>query len=113
MGRDTDSNLKINASVKKQLRLFLKRLQTRGIIAEQVLLFGSYAHGTPNTYSDIDVCVVSRNFGNDYHQELVDLQGLSFGLERPMDVIPYHPRDLRNRYDTLAKEIHTYGIRVA
>lgn len=40
---------------------FIKALN-KGIAVEAVILYGSYAHGQPRQWSDIDVAVVSRDF---------------------------------------------------
>ena len=41
---------------------FLAELTKNGIIVEQAVLFGSYAQGTFNEWSDIDLAVVSSKF---------------------------------------------------
>jgi predicted nucleotidyltransferase len=38
------------------------RLLERGIRVEAIVLYGSYANGTPREWSDIDVAVVSPDF---------------------------------------------------
>lgn len=30
--------------------------------AEKIILFGSYAYGTPNENSDLDICVIKNNY---------------------------------------------------
>jgi len=40
---------------------FIKALQS-GITVEAVVLYGSYAHGSPHQWSDIDVAVISPDF---------------------------------------------------
>lgn len=75
----------------------------------KVILFGSQAGGTASPRSDIDVCVVTRQFGNDYHGGTVTLLSLAHQFPIPMDVIPYTPSDFNNKYDPLAKEIRTQG----
>ncbi len=41
---------------------FLAELTKKGISVEQAVLFGSYAQGTFNEWSDIDLAVVSKKF---------------------------------------------------
>lgn len=36
----------------------------RVVPLRQVILFGSYAHGTPHQWSDVDVALISDEFGN-------------------------------------------------
>ncbi|MBI2908475.1 MAG: nucleotidyltransferase domain-containing protein [Chloroflexi bacterium] len=40
---------------------FIQRLQ-KGICVEAIVLFGSYAKGTPHEWSDVDVAVISPDF---------------------------------------------------
>lgn len=42
---------------------------------EAVYLFGSYAGGQPDKYSDIDLLIVSPDFGDDLFDEQVRLMG--------------------------------------
>ncbi len=41
---------------------FVKRVKSAGIRVREAFLFGSYAHGTPNPDSDIDVAIISPDF---------------------------------------------------
>lgn len=43
--------------VKKEIVELLKPLKP-----EKVILFGSYAYGTPNKGSDLDICVIEKTF---------------------------------------------------
>jgi predicted nucleotidyltransferase len=47
-----------------------------------VLLYGSYARGTPRRYSDIDVAIVVDEFSGD----LLSLKAKLFRLRRQIDV---------------------------
>jgi predicted nucleotidyltransferase len=40
---------------------FVEKLE-KGIRVEAIVLFGSYAHGTPHEWSDIDLAVISPDF---------------------------------------------------
>ena len=43
-------------------RDFVRECKEIGLTFDKVLLFGSYAKGFPETYSDIDVALVSDSF---------------------------------------------------
>jgi len=47
--------------LKEAIDDFIQRLQ-RGIRVEAVILYGSYAHGNPREWSDIDLAVISPDF---------------------------------------------------
>ena len=49
------------------LSLFRQNLEAQSIHDPQIVLFGSYAKGTPREDSDIDVVVISKSFqGKDF-----------------------------------------------
>lgn len=48
----------LDAAVKK----FVGELGKRNIHPEQIILYGSYASGTANEWSDIDLIVISKDF---------------------------------------------------
>ena len=97
----------------QNLILRYKEILEREFPITQVIVFGSQAKGTASQYSDIDVCVISPLFGEDYHQALVSLLSASIDINGDFDIVPYTPSDIANQYDPLAKEIRTHGIRVA
>lgn len=88
-------------------------LKNHNIPVEKIILFGSRAKGTAHAWSDIDVCVVSESFGKNPFDELITLKKLTRYVEPLLEPVPYHPRDLADKYDPLAKEIRTYGIQIA
>ncbi|MCR4437337.1 MAG: nucleotidyltransferase domain-containing protein [Eubacteriales bacterium] len=45
----------------------------KDIKIDKVYLFGSYANGSPKYYSDVDVAVISPDFGKNYISETVFL----------------------------------------
>ena len=36
---------------------------------EKIILFGSYAYGTPNEDSDLDICVVEKDYKNKWEEK--------------------------------------------
>lgn len=95
--------------VRHQVRAF--SLRVKQVVPDaRVIMFGSQVSGKPTKNSDIDVCVVSDALGRDYHADTVALLAIAHEFPLPMDVIPYSPEDLTNKYDTLAKEVRTTGV---
>jgi len=87
-------------------------LKEQHIPVENLIVFGSYARGTNRSDSDIDLCVVSPSFGHDSFEEGVMLSILAKQINILLEPHPYHPDDLSNRYDRLAREILQYGIQI-
>jgi len=64
---------------------------------EKIILFGSYAYGTPKEYSDVDLLVIMPFEGNSFDQATTILERV-----RPdyyVDVIVRNPDDAARRYE--------------
>ncbi|MEA3355081.1 MAG: nucleotidyltransferase domain-containing protein [Patescibacteria group bacterium] len=92
------------------MKYYAARLKKAGIIPNSLIVFGSHAKGTNKPFSDIDVCVVSKKFGKNRHTEMVRLLHLTDDKTMDIEPHPYHPSDLKNKWDPLAAEILRYGI---
>ena len=78
---------------------------------DAVYVYGSYARGKANDWSDIDVAVVSPDFSADRFQEQVKLLRLAAAIDDRIEPRPFRPEDF-NETDPLASEIRRNGIRV-
>lgn len=96
----------------KLLKYYIKKVKHAGIPVEKAILFGSFAKGTAHKWSDIDACIVSPIFGKDRHTERLKLMRLTAGKDLVIEPHPYHPRDLKDKWDPLASEIRKHGISV-
>jgi predicted nucleotidyltransferase len=54
------------------VRRYLRNLAEQGIVARMGILFGSYASGHPDEWSDIDLVVVSRAFDGTFSREAIN-----------------------------------------
>lgn len=63
---------------------------------EKIVLFGSYAYGTPTPQSDVDLLVVMPCSGSPVKQALAILKAC--GRPFPMDLIVRTPEELAWRY---------------
>jgi len=106
------SALNLSKSVRNQLDAFSVRVKQIAPDAK-IIVFGSQAAGTATKQSDIDVCIVSDRWSQDYHSGTVTLLSIAHEFSLPMDVIPYSPEDLGNKYDPLAKEVRNKGIHIS
>ncbi len=76
---------------------------------DKIILFGSYAYGTPNRYSDVDLLVVMPA-RNEISQEIRILSALEYPF--PIDLMVRTPERLRWRLaagDWFLKEVVTKG----
>lgn len=103
----------IDGKILSQIKDYRKVLEKNKIKVEKLILFGSYTKGTPKEWSDIDLCVVSPQFGKNRFEERVRLMKLSLGGGENIEPHPYNPKDLENKWDSLASEINKYGIEIS
>jgi len=96
----------VNAIAQK----YVQNIKNSGVPVLNAYLFGSYAKGNHHKDSDIDICIVSNNFGNDYIKESVNLRKFAFEIDSRIEPVPFTPDDLNDKYSTLASEIKKYGI---
>jgi predicted nucleotidyltransferase len=63
-------------------------LRKHNIHVDVMLLFGSQARGQANLESDIDLAVVSRDFGKDRIQEGALCNRLAYKIDSSIEVVP-------------------------
>lgn len=103
---------KLSKSVLDQVKLFAGQVKHANIPVDKYIVFGSHAKGIAHKDSDIDVCVVSPNFHDSHWDSMITLTHLTDDSTIDIEAHPMSPRDLMNKYDTLASEIRKYGIDV-
>ena len=66
---------------------------------QKIILFGSYAYGTPKNGSDLDLLVIMDTDLRSYKQSAIIRQTLdeSFGVIFPMDIIVRTPAETQKR----------------
>ena len=102
----------MDKKVLEQIRDYRKILEKNKIKIDKLILFGSYAKGTQKKWSDIDLCVVSPQFGKNRFEERVKLMKLSVDSGENIELHPYNPKGLTDRWDPLASEINKYGVEI-
>lgn len=65
------------------------------IAVERAILYGSQAANTADQDSDIDVVIVSKDFGRDYIQEAVRLKLLALEVNPDISPRPYSDEDYK------------------
>lgn len=101
---------KLTPQILQEVNAYKKLLDEANIKFETTIVFGSQAKGTAKPYSDIDLCVVSKTFGKDHHDELVRLMLLTNADTINIEPHPFHPADLADKWNPLASEINKYGV---
>lgn len=92
------------------IQRFVQLLRQKGIDVSKVILFGSHAKGMAKQDSDIDLAIVSTNFGKDHWKEMVLLRKLALEIDSQIEPLPLSPYDLNDRFSSLSQEIKKTGI---
>ena len=79
---------------------------------EKVILFGSFAYGTPTKDSDLDICVVERDYKNKWEEKrkireaLKDIKLSKDILNPKLDEYEFY----KNEYGSVYKDIEDKGM---
>ncbi len=101
----------INKDILNSINKYIKEIEKHyHIIA--IILFGSYAKGTENENSDIDIAVVSDDF-DDIYDCMAALMGMTWDIDARIEPHPIKKKDYDEASDYFIKEVIDTGIRVA
>ena len=70
------------------IKKFVKKLKQEGISVDRAILYGSYAVGKEQRHSDIDVAIVSKDFGKDRVEEGIKLFRIAGKVDARLEPIP-------------------------
>ena len=73
----------------KIIHKFVRRLRQEGIPVDRVILYGSFAAGKERPDSDIDVAIVSRDFGKDRVEEGIALYRIAGKVDPRLEPVPF------------------------
>ena len=84
----------------------------RDVKISDVFLFGSYAKGKAKTDSDIDLCVISPDFGKDEIEEGQYLFKKTIGIDSRLEPVGYSARAFAKEESPLIAEIKRHGRKI-
>jgi Nucleotidyltransferase domain. len=105
--------VKLSERRKRELARFLKRLK-RELGVVEVYIFGSRVYGNPLLESDLDMIVVSEEFGKRSFIENMELLSRMWDGSFTVEMFPYTPEQLRKYAErkTVVSEALKKGIRI-
>jgi predicted nucleotidyltransferase len=103
--------VQIPAEIKKTIDKYLQALRQNNIPIKKAILFGSYAKGINQEWSDIDIALVSDLFKGDRIDDKDKIRSITLSVSSEIEVIPFSPNDF-NMQNPLVKEILRTGIRL-
>jgi len=102
---------KIPDEIKEIIQKFIDEASKNNIHISKAILFGSYANGTQNEWSDIDFAVVSDDFTGTRFYDWDLLKKAKFAVSYDLSPIPYKTEDFTPD-NLFVKEILKTGIRI-
>jgi predicted nucleotidyltransferase len=93
---------------------YKSRLEALGIRAKKIIVYGSHASGRAGEDSDLDLVVVSDDFGDmDLWERLCLLGRARKGIKRPMEILGLTEEEYESEYDTFIRdEVKAKGVEV-
>ena len=101
----------VNSEIMKSIQQYIEKISKYYKI-DAIILFGSYAKGTENEDSDIDIAVISSDF-NDTIEYGAKLIGLTWKIDTRIEPHPITTDDYRKVSNPFVKEVRDTGIKVA
>jgi uncharacterized protein len=102
---------KVPAEVLEKIKKYISELEKNHYPIETAILYGSYANGTYNEWSDIDVALVSEAFEGNRFLDKDSIRKFKMDIDKGISPLPYRPEDF-DESDLFVKEILKTGIRI-
>lgn len=102
---------KVPDKIKAIIEEYLKLLKANNIHLHKAYLFGSYANGNSNEWSDIDIALVSDSFEGIRAKDRDKIRILTLSVSSKLETLPFNSKDF-SEANPLAKEIIETGIRL-
>jgi len=102
---------KIPDNILNSIKSLINILEINQISIEKAVLFGSFAKGTNNKYSDIDLALVSDNFSGNRFLDKEKIRKYIIAVNTDISPLPYRPKDFTTD-DFLVHEILKEGISI-
>ncbi len=101
----------ISSEIMSSIQKYIEKISKYYKI-ETIILFGSYAKGTENKDSDIDIAIISSDF-NDIIEDGAKLIGLTWKIDTRIEPHPITTKDYEEVSNPFVKEVIDTGIKVA
>lgn len=102
---------KIPRRIKKHIDKYVKLLVEDKLPIKKIYLFGSYAKGKQNKWSDVDLCIISPKFNDPWDAMQYLWSKREFDKDVTIEPIGFNPDDFKEE-DSLIHEIKKTGIEI-
>jgi predicted nucleotidyltransferase len=101
----------VDREIKNIILQFVNVLTTKGIHVEKAILYGSHTSGNIYSGSDLDIAIVSPDFGKDRYEERKMLLQIAWRVDPRIEPIPIASESYKNdTWIPLIYEIRQKGI---
>ncbi len=102
---------KADRKIETAVKSYLDQLEKIGVHVQQAILFGSYAVGKYDEWSDIDLAIVSKDFTGNRFEDKNKIRKITLQVNSDISPLPFRPEDF-NDSDYFVKEILETGIKI-
>lgn len=103
--------VQLPAEIKRIIDNYLQALRRNKIPIKAAILFGSYANGNYQKWSDIDIALVSDIFTGNRIDDKDKIRSITLSASSSIEVIPFAPGDF-NLQNPFVKEILRTGVKL-
>ena len=101
----------VNPEIRDIVKRFLDALTARGIRVEKAVLYGSYVSGKEHTASDIDIAIISPDFGQNRFEEGKLLMQIAWRIDPRIEAVPISSESYeKDTWIPLIYEIRKKGV---
>ncbi len=93
------------------IKKYIHALEERGFPISLAYLFGSYAHGNWNEWSDIDLAIISEQFEGNRFLDKEKIREIHRAIDLRISPLPFTPEDFEN--SILYDEIANHGVLIS
>ena len=97
--------------IREVLNKYIHILEENHIHVQRAVLFGSYADGRANEWSDIDIALVSDSFDGDRFDDRSKIRRITLSVSSDISPLPFRPEDFIAD-NPFVREILEKGVRI-
>jgi predicted nucleotidyltransferase len=102
---------KIPVKIARLLHKYIQKLEENRIPIRHAVLFGSYAAGSVNEWSDIDIALVSDAFEGVRIRDRNKIRKITLDISADLSPLPFRTEDFTPD-DPFVREIIEHGINI-
>ena len=86
--------VEISSEIVENIKKYINLLEVHGFPIKQAYLFGSYASGKQDEWSDIDIAIISDKFEGNRYLDKEKILGLYRQIDLRLSPLPLNPSSL-------------------